>query len=194
MLRLWEGLGYYRRARDLHRAARILVADHDSRFPDDPAILSSLPGLGRYTCNAVLSQAFDRRLPILEANSQRVLSRLFGRVRGSASGAGAPMALAGCGGHSAAARHRRLQSSLDGTGRTDVYTHGAALHVMPSRGARAWPDNGDSKSRSPRARRRRRLCASRKPPSWSAAARKSCWYNGPRADVGPAYGNFHMAH
>jgi len=80
ILRLWEGLGYYRRARDLLRAARVLVAQHEGRFPDDPAILGTLPGLGRYTCNAVLSQAFDCRLPILEANSQRVLSRLFGRA------------------------------------------------------------------------------------------------------------------
>jgi A/G-specific adenine glycosylase len=80
VLRLWEGLGYYRRARDLHRAAHEIVAQHNGRFPDDPVVLSRLPGLGRYTCNAVLSQAFDRRLPILEANSQRVLSRLFGRT------------------------------------------------------------------------------------------------------------------
>jgi A/G-specific adenine glycosylase len=80
VLLLWEGLGYYRRARDLHRAARQLVhvAGHVS-VPDDPELLGQLPGLGRYTRNAVLSQAFDRRLPILEANSQRVLSRLFGR-------------------------------------------------------------------------------------------------------------------
>ena len=78
VLRLWEGLGYYRRARDLHRAARRLVGEHGGRFPDDPAVLAGLPGMGRYTVGAVLSQAFDRRLPILEANSQRVLSRLFG--------------------------------------------------------------------------------------------------------------------
>jgi A/G-specific adenine glycosylase len=77
VLRLWEGLGYYRRARDLHRTARRLVAEHGGRFPDDPAALSALPGMGRYTVGAVLSQAFDRRLPILEANSQRVLCRLF---------------------------------------------------------------------------------------------------------------------
>jgi A/G-specific adenine glycosylase len=79
VLLLWEGLGYYRRARDLHRAARELVASHGGTVPDDPEVLGRLPGLGRYTRNAVLSQAFDRRLPILEANSQRVLSRLFGR-------------------------------------------------------------------------------------------------------------------
>jgi A/G-specific adenine glycosylase len=79
VLRLWEGLGYYRRARDLHASARKLLADHAGHFPDDPEVLGGLPGFGRYTCNAVLSQAFDRRLPILEANSQRVLSRLFAR-------------------------------------------------------------------------------------------------------------------
>jgi A/G-specific adenine glycosylase len=79
VLRLWEGLGYYRRARDLHRTAKLLSSEHGGRFPDAPALLRGLPGLGRYTANAVLSQAFDARLPILEANSQRVLSRLFGR-------------------------------------------------------------------------------------------------------------------
>src|SRR5262249_36962302 len=78
VLRLWEGLGYYRRARDLHRAAREVVATMGGTLPDDPDALSRLPGLGRYTVGAVLSQAFDRRLPILEANSRRVLCRLFG--------------------------------------------------------------------------------------------------------------------
>ena len=78
VLRLWQGLGYYRRARDLLRAARLLHERHGG-IPDDPAALAGLPGWGDYTRNAVLSQAFDLRLPILEANSQRVLSRLFGR-------------------------------------------------------------------------------------------------------------------
>jgi A/G-specific adenine glycosylase len=77
VLRLWEGLGYYRRARDLHRAARLIVAEHAGEFPDDSVVLRRLPGFGRYTANAVLSQAYDRRLPILEANSRRVLCRLF---------------------------------------------------------------------------------------------------------------------
>jgi A/G-specific adenine glycosylase len=79
VLRLWEGLGYYRRARDLHRAARLLVAEHGGAIPNDPAALSGLPGFGPYTLGAVLSQAYDRPLPVVEANSQRVLSRLFGR-------------------------------------------------------------------------------------------------------------------
>jgi A/G-specific adenine glycosylase len=79
VLRLWEGLGYYRRARDLHRAARQLAAAGADTVPDDPEAVGRLPGMGRYTLGAVLSQAFDRRVPILEANSLRVLCRLFGR-------------------------------------------------------------------------------------------------------------------
>lgn len=78
VLRLWEGLGYYQRARNLQRAARTLLAEHAGRFPDDPVAVRQLPGFGPYTTGAVLSQAFDRRLPILEANSIRVLCRLFG--------------------------------------------------------------------------------------------------------------------
>jgi A/G-specific adenine glycosylase len=79
VLRLWEGLGYYRRALDLHRAARQLTDGGADTLPDDPETVAELPGMGRYTLGAVLSQAYDRRLPIVEANSLRVLCRLFGR-------------------------------------------------------------------------------------------------------------------
>jgi A/G-specific adenine glycosylase len=78
VLRHWEGLGYYRRARDLCRSARLICEEHDGRLPGDPATLRALPGFGRYTVGAVLSQALDCRLPILEVNSRRVLCRLFG--------------------------------------------------------------------------------------------------------------------
>ncbi len=78
VLKLWEGLGYYRRARHLHETAKRLVAKHAGVFPDDPAVWADLPGVGRYILGAVLSQAFDRKLPIVEANTLRVLSRLFG--------------------------------------------------------------------------------------------------------------------
>jgi A/G-specific adenine glycosylase len=77
VLKAWEGLGYYRRARHLHRAARALISEHGGRLLDDPAVWRELPGVGRYILGAVLSQAFDRRLPIVEANSARVLCRLF---------------------------------------------------------------------------------------------------------------------
>lgn len=77
VLRLWEGLGYYRRARQMHRAARILVAEHGGVFPSDPTAVRRLPGIGRYTAGAILSIAFDASEPILEANTVRLLSRLL---------------------------------------------------------------------------------------------------------------------
>jgi A/G-specific adenine glycosylase len=86
VLKEWEGLGYYRRARDLHKAARRLAEAHGGALPDDPAVWAELPGVGRYILGAVLSQAFDRRLPIVEANSKRVLCRLFGERGDPASG------------------------------------------------------------------------------------------------------------
>lgn len=88
VLRLWEGLGYYRRAHDLHQAARQIVREHGGHFPEDPGTLERLPGIGRYTAGAVLSQAFDRRLPIVEANSRRVLCRLFGQSEDTRRGPG----------------------------------------------------------------------------------------------------------
>src|SRR5262249_33510121 len=78
VLRLWEGLGYYRRARNLREAARVIVGEHGGRFPADETTANGLPGLGKYSVGAILSQAFQIRLPIIEANSRRVLCRLFG--------------------------------------------------------------------------------------------------------------------
>ena len=88
VLKLWEGLGYYRRARHLHAAAKVLTTAHAGPLPDDPAVWAALPGVGRYILGAVLSQAFDRRLPIVEANSLRVLARLFGHRGDPRAGAG----------------------------------------------------------------------------------------------------------
>lgn len=77
VLASWAGLGYYRRARHLREAARIVVREHAGRVPDDPDTFGRLPGVGRYTTGAVLSIAFDRSLPALDGNVARVLSRLF---------------------------------------------------------------------------------------------------------------------
>src|SRR5262249_37846298 len=77
ILAAWAGLGYYRRARDLGRAARLVAREHAGRVPDDPLTFGRLPGVGRYTTGAVLSIAFDRPLPVLDGNVARVLSRLF---------------------------------------------------------------------------------------------------------------------
>src|SRR5512138_2013259 len=77
VLRLWEGLGYYRRARQLHAAARQITVEHGGAFPREFAAVRALPGVGRYTAGAVLSFAFDQPWPILEANTIRVWARLL---------------------------------------------------------------------------------------------------------------------
>ncbi len=81
VVRAWEGLGYYRRARQLHAAAVRVVSEFGGRMPDDPTAIQALPGVGRYMAGAILSFAFDRAQPIVEANSERVLARLLA-VRG----------------------------------------------------------------------------------------------------------------
>lgn len=74
---LWSGLGYYRRARSLHAAARAIVADHDGAVPDTLPAVRALPGVGEYTAGAVLSVAFGQPVPLVDGNVERVLSRLF---------------------------------------------------------------------------------------------------------------------
>lgn len=76
VLHAWQGLGYYARARNLHAAARAVVEDHDGHFPGDADRARALPGLGRYTVNAVATFALDRSVPIVDANIARVLARL----------------------------------------------------------------------------------------------------------------------
>ncbi|PQO36633.1 A/G-specific adenine glycosylase [Blastopirellula marina] len=78
VLRLWEGLGYYRRARQLHAAAKEIVSRFEGKFPREVDEIQSLPGIGRYTAGAIASIAFGQRAPILEANTQRLYARLIG--------------------------------------------------------------------------------------------------------------------
>jgi mutator protein MutT len=75
VLKMWQGLGYYRRAMNLRAAARAVVRDHGGRIPADPAAFAALPGVGRYTCGAVLSIAFGWRLAALDGNAVRVIAR-----------------------------------------------------------------------------------------------------------------------
>ncbi len=77
VLKLWEGLGYYRRARMLHAAAKQVVSDHRGKLPEDVATLMKLPGIGRYTAGAIVSIAFDKPAPILEANTIRLFARML---------------------------------------------------------------------------------------------------------------------
>ncbi len=95
VLAAWSGLGYYARARHLHAAARELVARHGGQVPRDPATLARLPGFGDYMAAAVASLAFGARVPAVDANVTRVVSRLFA-IRG----------VAGTAAHAAAVRRR----------------------------------------------------------------------------------------
>ena len=83
VLKLWEGLGYYARARNLHRAARQVVAEFDGYLPDTVEELSKLPGIGRYTAGAIASIAFGRDAPVVDGNVKRVLCRVYA-IRGDA--------------------------------------------------------------------------------------------------------------
>lgn len=78
VLHLWTGLGYYARARNLLRAARIIVAKHGGEFPDSIEAVQALPGIGRSTAGAILSISRSQRHPILDGNVKRVLTRCFG--------------------------------------------------------------------------------------------------------------------
>jgi A/G-specific adenine glycosylase len=78
VLKRWEGLGYYGRARNLHRAAGEVMAEHAGQVPRTPEGLTSLPGIGRSTAHSILSIGLDLPLPVLDGNVQRVLTRLRG--------------------------------------------------------------------------------------------------------------------
>ncbi|NNM25972.1 MAG: A/G-specific adenine glycosylase [Phycisphaerales bacterium] len=85
VLAAWQGLGYYRRARNLHRAARSIVDEHAGRVPRDAATLQTLPGVGRYTAGAIASIAYGRPAPIVDGNVTRVLARWAGREPAAAA-------------------------------------------------------------------------------------------------------------
>lgn len=76
ILKAWEGLGYYRRARNLQKLAQVIVADHHGAMPQDHAAILALPGIGPYTAGAIASFAHDQAHPIVDGNVARVLSRL----------------------------------------------------------------------------------------------------------------------
>lgn len=77
ILKLWEGLGYYSRARNLKRAAEVIVRDHGGQLPQTEQALAKLPGIGPYTTAAILSIAFNKDAPLVDANVARVFSRVF---------------------------------------------------------------------------------------------------------------------
>ncbi len=77
VLKAWEGLGYYARARNMHRSARIILEQHAGTFPDSWDVLRELPGIGDYIASAVLSIAFNQPYAVVDGNVKRVLARLY---------------------------------------------------------------------------------------------------------------------
>jgi A/G-specific adenine glycosylase len=77
VLRLWQGLGYYTRARNLHKAAQLVCERHGGKLPDTAAVLRSLPGIGAYTAAAIASICFGEREPVIDGNVLRVVARVL---------------------------------------------------------------------------------------------------------------------
>lgn len=77
VLKYWQGLGYYRRAKMLHRNAQVVCAEHNGKLPQAAKALLPLPGIGRYTAGAVASIAFEEKAPLLDGNVIRILTRIF---------------------------------------------------------------------------------------------------------------------
>ena len=108
VLHAWQGLGYYARARNLHAAAKIVTREFGSKLPANLDLISALPGIGKYTAGAVATFAFNRPMPIVEANIARVLARLT-----------------------------NLQTPIDSSdGRNELWRRASAL--IPTRGARDY--------------------------------------------------------
>lgn len=78
VMAMWSGLGYYTRARNLHQCAKIIVSQYQGQFPDDPALLQALPGIGRSTAAAVSAFSYGTKAAILDGNVKRVFARVFG--------------------------------------------------------------------------------------------------------------------
>ena len=77
VLKVWEGLGYYARARNMHRSAKVILEQHAGKFPDSWDVLRELPGIGDYIASAVLSIAFNQPYAVVDGNVKRVLARLY---------------------------------------------------------------------------------------------------------------------
>jgi len=134
VLAAWSGLGYYRRARLLHGAARAIVAEHGGVVPRDAAVLRGLPGVGRYTAGAIASIVFGVREPIVDGNVARVLLRVHGRELAAADPAAVKFAWDGA---ADVVRHARspgvVNEGLMELGAVVCTARGARCGVCPLR-------------------------------------------------------------
>lgn len=129
VMRAWEGLGYYRRADALHRAAAALTDDHAGEVPSDPDVLRELPGIGPYSAAAIAAFAFDRRVVAVDANVRRLACRLSGHRDAPRDGALAEELLA----RGPAARHGDYAEALVELGATVCTARSPACHGCPVR-------------------------------------------------------------
>ena len=187
VLRLWEGLGYYRRARQLHEAAQRIVAEHGGQFPRDLDAVRRLPGIGRYTAGAILSIAFDARAPILEANTTRLLARLLAYRGDPASAPGQRLLWAMAEAVLPAREAGRFNQAL-----MELGSQVCSVRRRAARSAR-WlccvpPDKPGCRSRFRRRRSKRLPRRCTKQPWWFAEA-AACSYCGvPKGGVGRIVG------
>ena len=135
VLRMWAGLGYYSRARNLHACAVTVLRDHGGVFPDTEEGLRSLPGIGPYTAAAIAAIAFDRRTMPVDGNIERVVSRLFAVEAAAAAGQAADPATGGdlVGSLSRRRRdfpRRRQRAGADGSGRLDLHAEETGLRAV----------------------------------------------------------------
>ena len=189
VLHLWSGLGYYARARNLHRAAGLVVRDHGGVLPDDVERIQRLPGVGRSTAAAIVAQGYGRRAAILDANVKRVLARRR-RVAGAVASAATLDAL------------WRLAESHTPAARVADYTQaimdlGATVCRRTRPRCAACPVRADCEAHSPRAipsgfpRSRRAGSAAWNAAAsswWSIPTARACWSNDRRTASGAACG------
>lgn len=172
VLKLWEGLGYYSRARNLRRAAQMIVSNYGGVVPDQLTDLLRLPGIGPYTAAAILAFAFDRPVPVLDANIVRVVARLFDYRKPVTASRG---------------KDRLQQAARSLLPRTGGYLHASALMELGALICKSGkPDCGVCPAK--------RFCAAKKPESIPVKpARKRMIEEHERRGVALAKGRIHLA-
>ena len=132
LLKLWEGLGYYSRARNLQKTARIITEEYGGRFPAEYEALTALPGIGDYTAGAIASIAFGEPVPAVDGNVLRILSRV--------TGSELDVLDASC---DLGRATRCVQPGADGSGSRHLPAgRGATMHRVPPCGAVRRPRGG----------------------------------------------------